>query len=757
MREGERERREREREEAKGSAEVKRSEEGTVDVQGIMWLSRPSVLSISAGERGTTCTCQASISARKRERRARLSSSRRKATNSDTARKSVDEDVNPESAENAQSAESSRARKSVFSDLLPHLYEEGGEREGGSSKPLREDIKTVEPVERRKSVFSGLFPDLYEDGDGLEEDESEGAGDDVKTMEPQRKSVFSGLFPDLYEEEGEEEASEQGVEVRNRRSEQSAAGEGGEPSPSYEEKLVEALDKLGLQTQLEIVGEGSVARIYKAWRKDGKGYPFRAVKVLHENFRKSKNAQNLFKQEAKLWMQLDHPNIIKAYDYDSELHFMVQEYCEGDNLYAMLAKQRSSQSCFPILDVPQIAVDLAEALAYIHEMGMVHRDIKSLNVIIGADSGTQRRTAKICDFGSAMLLSSIPSKYYLKQAVSNSKQSLFERLANDLLESVIGAGDESKSAFEAVGTPYWMAPEMLDPKILNTLEPKFEKVDSEEEEEALDSDGQDQAARPYLELRDITKKLDVYSFAVVLYELFHRAHPWFEGRDGVVTTRADVKKTIVDKQRRLPLAPYLNKEIKDLISNSWHVDAYQRPQMDDVVERLKGAISDVDLSGSIDVASMIAKVPFFFDCFGVPDHFTDYLLFSPSSILLLLIQAHLLLPSGRRVYLGDKEKTVIGRGGDCCIQLDSATASRQHAFVQLKATNQVTPVTSDNGKYVRLDTPEEDYSFEIVDSSTNGTKLNMRPLVNGNPRKLSNGDRIKVDDKVVATFYNNVH
>lgn len=116
-----------------------------------------------------------------------------------------------------------------------------------------------------------------------------------------------------------------------------------------------------------------------------------------------------------------------------------------------------------------------------------------------------------------------------------------------------------------------------------------------------------------------------------------------------------------------------------------------------------------------------------------------------------------MLPSGRRVYLGDKEKTVIGRGGDCCIQLDSATASRQHAFVQLKATNQVTPVTSDNGKYVRLDTPEEDYSFEIVDSSTNGTKLNMRPLVNGNPRKLSNGDRIKVDDKVVATFYNNVH
>ncbi len=88
----------------------------------------------------------------------------------------------------------------------------------------------------------------------------------------------------------------------------------------------------------------------------------------------------------------------------------MQEYCEGDSLYALIARQRASGSCFPILDAPAIAAGLSKGLAYLHGRGVVHRDIKSLNVLVGADPETQLRTAKICDFGSAMLLSSLPEK-----------------------------------------------------------------------------------------------------------------------------------------------------------------------------------------------------------------------------------------------------------------------------------------------------------------------------------------------------------
>ena len=216
-------------------------------------------------------------------------------------------------------------------------------------------------------------------------------------------------------------------------------------------------------------------------------------------------------------------------------------------------------------------------------MGVVHRDIKSLNILLGADRSTGERRAKICDLGSAILLSTLPDKYYFKpqKPAAPGGANLISKVASDLFESVVEStfGDGShKSAFEAVGTPYWMAPEMLDAKILDKLKSKWQEAGggdtgsqgggnngasgNKKEEEggsfidtidaivgggADSSDPQDpEADRPYLDLREITKAMDVYSFGVVLYELFHRAHPWFEsdGKAEAPTTREEVKRKV---------------------------------------------------------------------------------------------------------------------------------------------------------------------------------------------------------------------
>ena len=470
-----------------------------------------------------------------------------------------------------------------------------------------------------------------------------------------------------------------------------------------------------------------MADIYVAREAEG---GVRAVKVLRKEFRKRKKARDLFRTEAKIAVQLNHPNIVKVYHYDGNLHFMVQEYCEGGSLYSLLAAQRSGETLFPILDAPQIAKDLAKALSYLHKAGVVHRDVKSLNILLGADPSTGKRRAKICDFGSALLLSSLPEKYYFKpitQVADSGNKNLFSKLANDLVDSVIGGPDEGKNAFEAVGTPYWMAPEMLDPKVLDRMKLKCEQesgfVDALKEQALQENPEEFEIEiKPCLDLRAVTKTLDVYSFGVVLYELFHRAHPWFE-EETSVATREEVRKLIVDEEKRLPLADYLCQEVKDLISQCWSSDAYERPAMERVYKDLL-LIERFDLSGSIDVAADIAKF-------------------------------HLLKPDGQRIYLADQEKTSLGRSPDCSLVLEGSKFSRQHAEILFvsEAKSGVEVEKSRNGKYMLVKSAEEKpYYFVIKDTSMNGTYLNRRPLVKNKPRRLVDGDKIIMNFEVVATF-----
>ncbi|KAF0927855.1 hypothetical protein E2562_036592 [Oryza meyeriana var. granulata] len=127
-----------------------------------------------------------------------------------------------------------------------------------------------------------------------------------------------------------------------------------------------------------------------------------------------------FSQEVSVWHKLDHPNVTKfigaimgARDLNiqtdnghlvmpSNVCCVVVEYLPGGALKQFLIKNRRKKLAFKV--VVQIALDLARGLSYLHSKKIVHRDVKTENMLLD-----KTRTVKIADFGVARLEASNPS------------------------------------------------------------------------------------------------------------------------------------------------------------------------------------------------------------------------------------------------------------------------------------------------------------------------------------------------------------
>lgn len=150
-----------------------------------------------------------------------------------------------------------------------------------------------------------------------------------------------------------------------------------------------------------------------------------AVKLLdwgEESHRSEAEIASLraaFTQEVAVWHKLDHPNVTKfigATMGTSELNIqtenghigmpsnvccVVVEYCPGGALKSYLIKNRRKKLAFKV--VIQLALDLARGLSYLHSQKIVHRDVKTENMLLD-----KSRTVKIADFGVARLEASNP-------------------------------------------------------------------------------------------------------------------------------------------------------------------------------------------------------------------------------------------------------------------------------------------------------------------------------------------------------------
>ncbi|MBP7864303.1 MAG: protein kinase [Acidobacteria bacterium] len=144
-------------------------------------------------------------------------------------------------------------------------------------------------------------------------------------------------------------------------------------------RLAHLRDLLGGQYRFEgVLGEGGSAVVYRVTNlRLGR---FEALKVLTTGRPDDPGFGVRFTNEAKLAATLDHPNIVKVYDFgiDEGIFWYTMQYVDGPTL------DRVYRSTGPLIEraIAQIAVPLLDALDYIHRNRIVHRDIKPANIII---------------------------------------------------------------------------------------------------------------------------------------------------------------------------------------------------------------------------------------------------------------------------------------------------------------------------------------------------------------------------------------
>jgi len=107
------------------------------------------------------------------------------------------------------------------------------------------------------------------------------------------------------------------------------------------------------------------------------------------------DGERRFHEEAQLLANLSHPGLVAVHDSGIEQHraYLVMELVDGQTLREVLNQQR-----LPLEEVTRIGTDLADVLVYVHEQGVVHRDVKPSNVLLGRDG-----RVRLADFGISRL------------------------------------------------------------------------------------------------------------------------------------------------------------------------------------------------------------------------------------------------------------------------------------------------------------------------------------------------------------------
>src|SRR5258708_11929760 len=141
-------------------------------------------------------------------------------------------------------------------------------------------------------------------------------------------------------------------------------------------------ERLGLFEILAPIGSGGMGEVYRA--RDTKLKRDVALKVLPEAFARDPGRMARFQREAEVLASLNHPNIAAIYGVEETA--LVMELVEGETLPCPLP-----------LDVAfGYAKQIASALEYAHEKGVVHRDLKPANIKVTSDG-----VVKVLDFGLA--------------------------------------------------------------------------------------------------------------------------------------------------------------------------------------------------------------------------------------------------------------------------------------------------------------------------------------------------------------------
>jgi serine/threonine protein kinase len=170
------------------------------------------------------------------------------------------------------------------------------------------------------------------------------------------------------------------------------------------------------------LGQGGMARVYRAYQENLDREV--AIKVLPPWYAADRNFVERFRLEARLIARLSHPNIVTVHDADEAAGhlYIVMQLVDGGTLKQRLDQLQAQGQTMSPTEIVSIFIPLADALAYAHDQGIIHRDVKPVNVLMD-----RSRRPILSDFGIAKVLA--------------------------------GTGDNLTRPGAGVGTPEYMSPE----------------------------------------------------------------------------------------------------------------------------------------------------------------------------------------------------------------------------------------------------------------------------------------------------------
>ncbi len=157
---------------------------------------------------------------------------------------------------------------------------------------------------------------------------------------------------------------------------------------------------LGRYQILEPLGQGGMASVYRAFQPALDRVV--ALKILHPSHASDPEFRQRFEREAKAVARLRHPHIVQVFDFDQVdgRALLAMEYLAGGTLKAKFAELRAAGQTLPPREVGRIVAETADALAYAHSLGIVHRDVKPSNIMLTRDG-----RVVVTDFGIAKMVS----------------------------------------------------------------------------------------------------------------------------------------------------------------------------------------------------------------------------------------------------------------------------------------------------------------------------------------------------------------
>jgi eukaryotic-like serine/threonine-protein kinase len=162
--------------------------------------------------------------------------------------------------------------------------------------------------------------------------------------------------------------------------------------------------EFGTVTIIKEIGRGAMGLVFQGYQKTLKRHV--AVKVLPKGGRHESSAFELFRDEAETVAVLSHPHIIPIYEMGeaSNCYFQVMQLITGDNLRTLIKTRLNhplpSKRLLSQQEILDIILPMLDALAYAHQEGVIHQDVKPSNIMI--DSRFNRPF--LADFGIARVM-----------------------------------------------------------------------------------------------------------------------------------------------------------------------------------------------------------------------------------------------------------------------------------------------------------------------------------------------------------------